>query len=117
MLKPHRMWMTGSHRPGCGRQNKSSLIQSVSIMPYANRQSVETKRFTMTELYELRRVIIKHARSIPPGPARNEHRQIAHSMRSLFNDRAWLAVHTVTQGENVVTHEVRDGRTIAERMH
>jgi hypothetical protein len=86
-------------------------------MPYANRQPVETKRFTMAELYELRRVIIKHSRSIPPGPARNEHRQIAHSMRSLFRDKAWQAVHTVTQSENVVSHEVRDGRMIAERTH
>ena len=39
--------------------------------------SVETKRNTMAELYELRRLIIRHARSMPPGPARNERRQIA----------------------------------------
>ena len=64
-------------------------------MPSANRQSVETKRYTMAELYELRRVIIKHSRSLPPGPARNEHRQIASSMRSLSRDKNWLAVHTV----------------------
>jgi hypothetical protein len=64
-------------------------------MPYANRQPVETRRFTMVELYELRRVIIKHSRSIPPGPVRNEHRQIASSMRSLTRDRKWLAAHTV----------------------
>jgi hypothetical protein len=64
-------------------------------MPYANLQPVETKRFTMVELYELRRVIIKHSRSIPPGPARNEHRQIASSMRSLTRNKRWLAVHTV----------------------
>jgi hypothetical protein len=56
---------------------------------------VETKRYTMAELYELRRVIIKHSRSMPPGPARNEHRQIATSMRSLSNDREWLAAHAV----------------------
>ena len=64
-------------------------------MPYANRQPVETRRFTMVELYELRRVIIQHSRSIPPGPVRNEHRQIASSMRSLTRDRKWLAAHTV----------------------
>jgi hypothetical protein len=51
---------------------------------------------TMAELYELRRVIIKHSRSVPPGPVRNEHRQIASSMRSLSRDKAWLAVLTVT---------------------
>jgi hypothetical protein len=64
-------------------------------MPHANRQPVETRRFTMVELYELRRVIIKHSRSILPGPIRNEHRQIANSMRFLTRDRKWLAVHTV----------------------
>ena len=69
----------------------SRLTQRVSIIP----STVENKRYTMAELYELRRVIIKHSRSIPPGPARNEHRQIATSMRSLSRDRDWLAVHTV----------------------
>ncbi len=57
-------------------------------------EHVETKRYTMAELYELRRVIIKHSRSMPPGPARNEHRRIAASMRSLSSDREWLAAHT-----------------------
>jgi hypothetical protein len=61
----------------------------------ANRLPVEERRYTMVELYELRRVIIKHSRSIPPGLARNEHRQIAASMRSLIRDADWLAVHTV----------------------
>jgi hypothetical protein len=64
-------------------------------MPSADRQNVEVYRYTMAELYELRRVIIQHSRSIPPGPVRNEHRQIASSMRSLTRDRTWLAVHTV----------------------
>jgi hypothetical protein len=78
-------------------------------MPSVNYQPVETRRYTMGELYELRRVIIKHSRSIPPGPARNEHRQIAHSMRSLFKDKGWLAVHTVSGGKNAVSHEIRNG--------
>jgi hypothetical protein len=64
-------------------------------MPLTNRQPVETKLYTMAELYELRRTIIRHCRSIPIGPARNEHRQIASSMRSLSRDKRWLAVHTV----------------------
>jgi len=64
-------------------------------MPSTDRQNVELYRYTMQELYELRRVIIKHSRSIPPGSARNEHRQIARSMRALTRDANWLAVHTV----------------------
>jgi len=49
----------------------------------------------MAELYELRRIIIMHSRSMPPGPARNEHRQIATLMRLLTCDKGWLAAHTV----------------------
>ena len=66
-------------------------------MPFANRQiveAVETRRYTMTELYELRRTILRHARAMPIG-VRNEHRQIARSMRSLSRDKRWLAIHTV----------------------
>jgi hypothetical protein len=64
-------------------------------MPSSNRQPVETRSYTMAQLYALRRIIIKHSRSIPPGAERNEHRQIASSMRSLTQDVNWLAVHTV----------------------
>jgi hypothetical protein len=64
-------------------------------MPSTNRLLVEERRYTMVELYELRRVIIKYSRSIPPGPDRNEHRQVAASMRSLTRDRDWLAIHSV----------------------
>ena len=64
-------------------------------MPSANRLPVEERRYTMAELYELRRIIIKHSRSMPPGSARNEHRQIARSMRSLCKDKCWLTIHTV----------------------
>jgi hypothetical protein len=73
-------------------------------------EPVETKRYTMAELYELRRIIIKHSRSRSPGPDRNEHRQIASSMCSLFKDEAWLAVHTISDGKNAVSHEIRNGR-------
>jgi hypothetical protein len=72
-------------------------------------EPVETKRYTMAELYD-RRTIIRHSRVIPPGPARNEHRQIARSMRSLFKDKGWLAVHTVKGGKkDAVSHEIRNG--------
>jgi hypothetical protein len=62
---------------------------------FVDRQPVESKRYTMAELYELRRVIIRYSRSFPPGPVRNKHRQIASSMRSLGKDKPWLAAHTV----------------------
>ena len=52
--------------------------------------TVETKRYTMAELYELRRVIFRHSRTLPPGSERNQHRQIARSIRSLFRNKKWL---------------------------
>jgi hypothetical protein len=64
-------------------------------MPSANCLPVKEHRYTVVELYELRRVIIKYTCLIPPGPARNEHRQIAASMCSLTKDRDWLAIDTV----------------------
>jgi hypothetical protein len=76
------------------------------------RDPVETKRYTMAELYELRRVIFLHSRSIPPGAVRNEHRQLARSMRSLIDDKAWLAVHTVSSGKKAASHAIRNGRLI-----
>jgi hypothetical protein len=73
-------------------------------------EPVETKRYTIAELYNLRRTIIRHSRVIPPGAVRNEHRQIARSMRSLLKDKGWLAVHTVRGGKKrAVSHEIRRG--------
>jgi hypothetical protein len=62
---------------------------------FVDYQAVETRRYTMAELYHLRRIIIRYARSFPPGPVRNEHLQKARSMRSLCRDTPWLAIHTV----------------------
>jgi hypothetical protein len=77
-------------------------------MPSTQRQPVETRRYTPAELYELRREIIKHARSIPPGPDRNEHRQIASSVRSLLKDTATIHADSNRKaGERVA----RDGET------
>jgi hypothetical protein len=51
--------------------------------------------YSKAELIEQRRNILRYARSFPPGPERNLHRQIALSLRSLFKDKKWLATHTV----------------------
>ena len=52
-------------------------------------------RYTVPQLVQLRRQMLKYARLLPPGPERNERRQIASSLRSLFSDTAWLDAHTV----------------------
>ncbi len=51
--------------------------------------------YSRAELVEHRRNILRYARSFPPGPERNQHRQIALSLRALFRNRKWLDAHTV----------------------
>lgn len=46
------------------------------------------------QLIELRRQMLRFARSTPIGALRNERRQIARSLRSLFKNKEWLHAHT-----------------------
>ncbi len=50
---------------------------------------------TMAELIEIRRRNLRYARSLPSGPARNQVRQIALSLRALFKNRKWLDANTL----------------------
>jgi hypothetical protein len=82
----------------CGMMLSSRSSEGMKMSAaraFLDRQSVESKRYTMAELYELRRVVIGYSRLFPPGPIRNEYRQIASSMRSLSKDKPRLAAHTV----------------------
>ena len=47
------------------------------------------------DLIEYRRNILRYARSFPPGPERNQHRQVASSLRALFKNREWLEAHVL----------------------
>jgi hypothetical protein len=49
----------------------------------------------MPQLIDMRRKMLRFARLFPPGPERNERRQIADSLRSLFRNKAWLAANTI----------------------
>jgi hypothetical protein len=51
----------------------------------------------MAELIEYRRNILRYARSFPPGPERNQHRQVASSLRALFRNREWLETHVLKE--------------------
>ena len=64
-------------------------------MPQANRNASPPRLYTMPELIEMRRQVLRFARSLPPGPERNNHRQIASSLRNLFRNKSWLDAHTV----------------------
>jgi hypothetical protein len=66
-------------------------------MPSLNRiQLPETDdRREMTYCVGLRRNVLRFARTFPPGAERNQHRQIAFSLRALFRNRTWLNDHTI----------------------
>jgi hypothetical protein len=49
--------------------------------------------YSKAELIAHRRNILRYARVLPPGPQRNQHRQIALSLRALFKNKKWP--HTV----------------------
>ena len=58
--------------------------------------------YNMAELVELRRTMLRFARSLPLRSSdRNQRRQIAASLQTLFNDERWLDANTVegSQGE------------------
>jgi hypothetical protein len=64
-------------------------------MPNADRKLVLEPVYSSADLVELRRRMLQYSRSIPPGPERNQHLQIAISLRRLFKNKEWLDVHTV----------------------
>jgi hypothetical protein len=57
-------------------------------------RSTDPPLYSKAELIELRRNILLYARSFPPGSERNQHRQIAPSLRRLFENTKWLDAHT-----------------------
>jgi hypothetical protein len=53
-------------------------------------------RYSVAQLVQLRRQMLRFARSLPRGSnERNERRQIAASLRGLFRNRAWRDVHAI----------------------
>jgi hypothetical protein len=67
-----------------------------SVVPSSDREPLDgQKRYTVAELIELRHQMLRFSRSLPPGPERNQHRQVAMSLRRLFKNKAWLDANTV----------------------
>src|ERR1700676_1294110 len=60
-----------------------------------NRMTSVEPHYSRDELTELRRTMLRYARSFPPGNERNHHLQIAVSLRRLFRNEKWLAAHTI----------------------
>jgi hypothetical protein len=49
--------------------------------------------YSPDELLELRRNILRYARTFPPGDERNQHLQVAVSLRALFKNEKWRREH------------------------
>jgi hypothetical protein len=63
-------------------------------MPHADRKHTFERLYSIEELIELHRQMLRYARSFPPGADRNQHRQVALSLRGLFKNQVWLSAHT-----------------------
>ena len=68
-----------------------------SIMPSRQLKLVDDQtRYTNSQLLQLRRQMLRYARSWPRGSSeRNQRRQTAASLRSLSKNTEWLDAHTV----------------------
>jgi hypothetical protein len=59
-------------------------------MPQAVQSTPDHRVYSKAELTKVRRSTLLYARSFPPGPEQDFHRQVALSLRSLFRNEAWL---------------------------
>jgi hypothetical protein len=62
-------------------------------MPSVHRLPAFEPRRSIEEFIQLRREMLRYARSFPPGAERNQRRQIALSLRGLFKNKNWLDEH------------------------
>jgi hypothetical protein len=61
-------------------------------------------QYTHAQLLQLRRQMLRYARSLPRGSSdRNERRQIASSLRNLFRNKKWLDAHTVEGSQSAAS--------------
>lgn len=67
------------------RRKRDSMITVPLVKPL----------YTLDELAELRRTMLRYARSFPPGAERDQHLQIAVSLRRLFRNEKWAAAHII----------------------
>jgi hypothetical protein len=64
--------------------------------------------YTVSQLVQLRRQMLRFARSLPRGSSeRIERRQIPASLRRLFRNKTWLGTHTM-RASTCSTHKTKD---------
>jgi hypothetical protein len=65
------------------------------LPPSADLKPTFDPRYRISDLVEKRRDVLRFARSLPRGPRRNQLRQTAALLRTLFKNRGWLDAHTL----------------------
>src|ERR1700676_4958877 len=63
--------------------------------------------YSLDELLELRRNVLRYARTFPPGDERNQRLQVAVALRALFKGEKWRRTHTL---ESAMLSIDRSGR-------
>jgi hypothetical protein len=69
------------------RRKRRTLDSTTTVVPRVDRL------YSLDELTELRRYVLRYARTFPPGDERNQHLPIAVSLRALFKNEKWLRDH------------------------
>src|SRR6202171_5331717 len=70
--------------------------------------------YSLDELTELRRNVLRYARTFPPGDERNQHLQVAVALRALFKGEKWRRTHTL---EGAMLSTDRSGRNEGVPSH
>ena len=73
------------------RRKLRKLDSITTVEPFADRLL-----YSLDELTDVRRTMLRYARSFPPGSQRNQHLQVAVSLRRLFRNEKWLRDHVRT---------------------
>jgi len=68
-------------------RRKRRKPDSTTVVPRVERH------YSLDELGELRRNMLRYARTFPPGEERNQHFHVAVSFRALLKNEKWLRDH------------------------
>ncbi len=86
---------------------RALAVNVIAVYSRSSRKSRKTDSMTTVdplvkplhsrdELTDLRRTMLRYARSFPPGSQRNQHLQVAVSLGRLFRNEKWLRDHVGT---------------------
>jgi hypothetical protein len=63
-------------------------------MPTGRLPGWEHQLYSLEELTQIRRILLRYARSLPPGSERNKRRWVELKLRALLKDQHWVEANT-----------------------